>query len=68
MVAVPVLSFTLNFLKNTDITNLINCFIAIVQQLAGEQREAARSAAAGEQKGMRNSCWVERLVTLKKYA
>jgi len=27
-----------------------------VQQLAGEQRGAARSAAAGEQKGMRSSC------------
>jgi len=37
-----------------------------VQQLAGEQRVAARSAAAGEQKGMRNSCWAERLVTFKK--
>jgi hypothetical protein len=55
MVAVPVLSFTLNFLKNTDIINLIYYYIAIVQQLAGEQRGAARSAAAGEQKGMRCS-------------
>jgi len=27
-----------------------------VQQLAGEQRGAARSAAAGEQKGMRSGC------------
>jgi len=27
-----------------------------VQQLAGEQRVAARSAAAGEQKGMRSGC------------
>lgn len=35
-----------------------------MQQLAGEQTEAVRSAAAGEQKGMRSSCLVEELVTL----